>query len=386
MARMKPIIVENKLALEIAGKVKAICGEYIKNENAVTGAPEITKGNENNIKIFLKGLACKMARPVELTKEMESIESIIDIEKNKSIKGLLKSLFINKSFRHLYKSKKPEALALLNEGSEIAQPIFLMQFPPRVSLFMNEIEKVLKTEYEKDNKIINGVFEEIQGFVEKSKNNVKTWQGYVDKFKTKVNECWEQGNFPQGILTACAKEMCADINNNYSSALGEITSIQIVLSNMMNNNKNEVNNVKYVKSLNKDLPEKINSNIIGYITNVENICGRIEDPKYRSQFKETSSQKILNEVLAYLKEELKNYEPETNEPALKNAEKFYKWANGIRSEFLIDEKVADSKIVACYRKMVNCLSSVEDSLTVGKTLDKILNKKEQNIEAKSSDS
>lgn len=380
MARMKPIVVENKLALEIAGKVKAICGEYIDNENAVTGAPEIIKGNENNIKIFLKGLACRMAWPDELTKKMESIESLIVIEKNKSIKDLFK----NKSFRHLYKSKNPEASALLNEGSEIAQPIRLMQFPPRVGLFMKEIEKVLTKEYEKDNVTINGVFKEIQGFVGKPenlvgklKNKVKTWQGYVEDFKAKVNKCWEQGNFPQGILTACAKEMGADINNDYGSALGEISSIQIVLSNMMknHNNENKVNNVKYVKSLNKDLPEKINSNIIGYITNVENICGRIEDPKYRNQFKEPSSQEILDEVLAYLKKELKNYKPETDKPALENAEKFDKWANGIRSEFLVDEKVADSKIVECYRNMTNCLSSVKDSLTVGKALGKILDKK-----------
>lgn len=377
MARMKPIIVENKLALEIAGKVKAICGKYIENENAVTGAPEIIKGNENNIKIFLKGLACRMAWPDELTKEMESIESIIDIEKNKSIKGLLKSLFINKSFRHLYKSKKPEARALLNEEPKLAQPIRLMQSPPRVELFMNEIEKVLTKKYEESNGTINGVFNEIQGLVGESQDDAGTWQGYVEDFKTKVNICWKQGNFPQGILTACAKEMGADINNNYSSALGEITSIQKVLTNMMNNNNNEkkVNNAEYAKSLNKDLSEKINSNIIGYITNVENICGRIEDTKYRSQFKELSSKYILNEVLAYLKKELKNYNPETDKPALENAEKFDEWANGILSEFLVDEKVADSKIVECYRNMTNCLSSVKDSLTVGKALGKILDKK-----------
>ncbi len=388
MARMKPIIVENKLALEIADKVIAICNKYIKSENAVTGAPEIIKGNENNIKIFLKGLACKMARPVELTKEMESIKSLIVIEKNKSIKDLfknksIKDLFknssIDKSFRHLYKSKKPEALALLNKEPKLAEPILLMQFPPRVGLFMNEIEKVLKTKYEeneeteKNIKIINGVFKEIQGFVEKSQDGAGTWQGYVEDFKAKVNKCWEQGDFPQGILTACAKEMGTDMNNNYGSALGEISSIQIVLSNMMNNNnEKKVNNAEYAKSLKKNLPKKINSNIREYITNVENICNRINDSEYRSQFKETSSQEILDEVLAYLKKELKNYKLETNKPALENAEKFDEWANGIRSEFLIDEKVADSKIVACYRNMTNCLSSVKDSLTVGKALGKIL--------------
>ena len=101
MARMKPIIVENKLALEIADKVIAICNEYIKSEDAVTGAPEIIKGNENNIKIFLKGLACKMARPDELKKEMESIKSLIVIKENKSIKDLFKNLPIDKSFRYL---------------------------------------------------------------------------------------------------------------------------------------------------------------------------------------------------------------------------------------------------------------------------------------------
>lgn len=376
MENMEPRIVENKLALEIAGKVKAICGKYIENENAVTGAPEIIKGNENNIKIFLKGLACRMAWPDELTKEMESIESIIDIEKNKSIKGLLKSLFINKSFRHLYKSKKPEARALLNEEPKLAQPIRLMQSPPRVKLFMNEIEKVLTKKYEESNGTINGVFNEIQGLVGESQDDAGTWQGYVEDFKTKVNICWKQGNFPQGILTACAKEMGADINNNYSSALGEIISIQKVLTNMMNNNnEKKVNNAEYAKSLNKDLSEKINSNIIGYITNVENICGRIEDTKYHSQFKEPSSKYILNEVLAYLKKELKNYNPETDKPALENGKKFDEWANGILSEFLVDEKVADSKIVECYRNMTNCLSSVKDSLTVGKALGKILDKK-----------
>lgn len=380
MARMKPIIVENKLALEIADKVIAICNEYIKSEDAVTGAPEIIKGNENNIKNFLKGLACKMARPDELKKEMESIKSLIVIKENKSIKDLFKNLPIDKSFRYLYKSKKPEASALLNKDPDLAQPILLMQFPPRVGLLMKEIEKVLTKEYEKDNVTINGVFKEIQGFVgkpenlvEELKNKVKTWQGYVEDFKAKVNECWEQGNFPQGILTACAKEMGTDINNNYSSALGEITSIQKVLTNMMNNNnKKKVNNAEYAKSLNKNLPEKINSNIREYITNVENICNRISDPEYRSQFKETSSQEILDEVLAYLKKELKNYKLETDKPALENAEKFDEWANGIRSEFLVDEEVADRKIVACYRDMAICLSSVEDSLTVGKALEKIL--------------
>lgn len=355
----------NKLALEIADKVIAICNEYINSENAVTGAPEIIKGNENNIKIFLKGLACKMARPDELKKETEYIKNLMDK---------------NYYFKDLYKSKKPEAHALLNKEPKLAQPILLMQFPPRVGLFMKEIEKVLTKEYEKDNVTINGVFKEIQGFVgkpenlvEELKNKVKTWQGYVEDFKAKVNECWEQGNFPQGILTACAKEMGTDINNNYSSALGEITSIQKVLTNMMNNNnKKKVNNAEYAKSLNKNLPEKINSNIREYITNVENICNRISDPEYRSQFKETSSQEILDEVFAYLKKELKNYKLETDKPALENAEKFDEWANGIRSEFLVDEEVADRKIVACYRDMAICLSSVEDSLTVGKALEKIL--------------
>ena len=384
MARMKPIVVENKLALEIAGKVKAICGEYIKNENAVTGAPAIIKENKNNIKIFLKGLACRMALPDELKKEMESIESLIVIEK--SIKDLFKNSS-DKSFRHLYKSKTLEALALLDQTYDgIAQPARLMQFPPRVATFMTEIEKVLTKKYEENNVTINGIFNEIQSFVGKPenlvgelKNKVITWQRYVNDFKNKVNECWNKGNFPQGILTACAKEMSADINNDYGIALGEISSIQTVLSNMMgnnnNNNEDKVNNVKYIKSLNENLPEKINSNIIGYITNLANICGRIEDPEYSNQFKATSSQKILDEVLAYLKKELKNYNPETDKPALENAEKFYKWANGIRSEFLVDEKVPDKKIVECYRNMTICLNSVKDSLTVGKELGKILDKK-----------
>ena len=347
----------NKLALEIAVKVIKICDEYIKGENAVTGVPEIIRGNENNIKIFLKGLACRMSRPDELKKETEYIKNLMDK---------------NYYFKDLYKLKEKEAHALLNREPTLAQPILLMQFPPRVCLFMNEIEKVLTKKYEENNVTINGVFKEIQGFVGKSQNDLKTWQGYVEDFKAKINECWKRGNFPKGILTACAKEIGTDINNNYGNALGEISSIQKMLSDMIDNNKSEVSSVEYAESLNKDLPEKINSNIEKYITNLKNICNRINDPEYYNQFNSPINKKIVNEVRDYLEGELKKYEPDNNKTALENGKEFDEWAEGIRSQLVIDEKVVDGKIVAGYRKMVNCLSLVKGSLNVGKTLEKIL--------------
>lgn len=331
----------DKLALKIADEVIKVCNGYIGFENGAleVGVPEITEKNKKNLKIFLRGLACRMAMPAQLKEEMVRI------------KQLMKSKEKPKHFKDLYKLANEDARALMDGAGAIgasgmiAEPIYLTQYPLKLKDFMKNVEKQLETTYqeEKEGKQIDWIIGEIKNSVSKSKDKVEIWNEYLEKFREEIKGKYRSYT-PKGILETCAKEISDNLASDYSGYLNRIKFMQEKIADELNKYKEEP------KYTDEELPEKIDYCIEKYIENLKNIIDKIQKESEYYKLLNLESQYNVNLVCEFLNKNLEKCTEIPQEPYLEKAQKFLRCAEYINSGLIVGNK-ADKEIKNWYNRM-----------------------------------
>lgn len=133
----------DNLALKISKAVIEVCDSYIDMEKTVTTVPEID-GDEEDMKIFLRGLMSAMARPYDIKQEMVSFKNFMETNQ--------------KHFRELYKSstgshEKNMAYCVAgvtvsgdvpqrdNDKLQYVNTSYLMQYATRLPMTISELGK-----------------------------------------------------------------------------------------------------------------------------------------------------------------------------------------------------------------------------------------------------
>ena len=376
----------DKLALSIIEETKKICKPYIEAENAVKEAPEIVKGNEDKIKTFLKALASVMGQMSQIVEEMDSIGSLM--KKN--------------HFRDLYKSKKHEKLAavLINElkGNDYVLPINVVQYAPRVKLFMEQIEKLLQKNQAlisqmqendkkqmqendkkqmqendkkqrqdndkkqmqemiiKNNEQIKGLLGEMESLFAKSDGGLekyKIWIEEVNGFRSRIDKYGLKSS--DKILTNCADEVNVEINND-TKAFEKLGRMQTILSSMVKDRESVDLENTY-----EDISLGINGSIDVFKKNLNNIKNKVSEGSNYYNSVNDKDKEILVSVFNYLNDEIEKYKWDSTKTSSENGKKFVQWADSICSELIIDNR-ADEEIQQWYNVMKNKLKDVKDDL------------------------
>ena len=367
----------DELALNIIEETKKICKPYIEAENAVKEAPEIVEGNEDKIKTFLKALASVMGQMVQVDEEMDSIRNLM--EKN--------------HFRDLYNSKKHVKVAavLINElkdPDEYVLPINVVQYAPRVRLFMKEIEELLQKNQAlisqmqdndekqmqemiiKNNKQINRLLGEMKSLFAKSDGGLKKykiWIEGVNGFRSRIVKYGLKSS--DKILTNCADEVNVEINND-AKAFEKLEHMRTILSSMVKDGESF-----NLENTYENISLGINKSIDVFKENLNNIKNKVkENSKYYNEVKklvrvDEYGKNILDYIYSYLDYEIEKYKWDSTKTSSENGEKFVQWAESIFSELTIDNS-ADEEIQQWYNVMKNKLKAVKDALEEQKEWEK----------------
>lgn len=364
----------DELSLKIADEVIRVCDEYLNFEKIVRGAgvpEEISENNKDNVRLFLRGLAYRMAQPAEVRKKMVYIKELIENKKKPE------------HFKDLYKLRNEHAYALLDDTTSLgtksnpAQPIFLIQYPLKLVDLMKRVDKELykKIEVEIDGKPVETevknnnydeqkegtqigyIISEIKDVVNNSKDNADVWNGYLDKFEEKIKDEYRLKS-PKGILGTYMDEIGTDINTSYGDYFSSIGSKQ-------NKILDEVKKYKYDKDIeytDKELQEKVDYFIKKYIENSENIIDKIKKgSKYYERLNQ-EDQGMADQICEFLNKNLEKYIQNSKKYNIKDVQNFLNCAIYIDSELIV-EKNADKEIQNWYYDMKHYYIAILNILT-----------------------
>lgn len=356
----------DKLSLEIADEVIRVCDifinggkvargvgvpEEIKKSEEIKESEEIKK-NKEKIKIFLTGLAYRLADASVLREKMVEFKELINKKQNhfkdlcKLGDGngrdddvvLVRVLLYNKAF-------------IGAEKESFRSPISLQSYPLKLHLMMKEIKEGSD---KKDDTLIKTKFNEIRDVAGISSNKDAEWSNLIKEFEMNVEKNVYSSEFME-VLVNCAQEASKVAEKSCSFYLNRIISMQSVLRYMMENNKY---NKEIIYSESK---EAIPENVKEYKEYVESIIGKIKKgSKYYKRLSE-EDQNMACRICKFLNENLKkcNNSEDKNE--------FLKYASYINSELIV-ENSADEEIRDWYESMKACCTELSKALELKKCL------------------
>lgn len=348
---------QNKLAQEIEKKVIDVCNSYDK---FLTEAEKIdfNKGiTDDNLKTFLKGLACGMTKTNDLKSRMETFTN-----SKKNIGALCNSKD---------QSEKQIAEILVGTSKDVST-IYLMQYVTKMPLLIRELvegveKKVKQTEYTIADKVKNEILKKI----EEAHKNVTEFSKRLNSIheKIKSDKAWGKE------LIECANNVGQELQNEFSETLNQISAEQEILKEMCDG--------KNTGSIEKETRDLLKKNREEYKNHLNTILSYAKQCSESGEYT-ADAQKEFEKVRDFLEKKYNKLFPENFDSNSENwVQDFLNDAGEIRNKLVIENDCAQ-KIKQEYGNMDSCFTNSRQLLIQLEELNQIKNRK--NIEGELSDS
>lgn len=348
---------QNKLAQEIAKKVIDVCNSYDK---FLTEAEKIdfNKGiTDDNLKTFLKGLACGMTKTNDLKSRMETFTN------SKKNIGALYNL--------KDQSEKQIAEILVGTSTDVST-IYLMQYVTKMPLLIKELVKgVEKKVKQTEDTIADKVKNEILKKIEEAHENVTEFSKRLNSIHEKIKSDKALGE----KLIECANNVGKELQNEFSETLNQISAEQKILKEMCDGEN--------TGSIEKKTRDLLKENREEYKNHLNTILSYVKQCSESGEYT-ADAQKEFEKVRDFLEKKYNKLFPENFDSNSENwVQDFLNDAGEIRNKLVI-ENDCDQKIKQEYGNMDSCFTKSRQLLIQLEELNQIKNRK--NIEGELSGS